>query len=90
MRNLAGVHGVTNKITVKQPRVMAARICEAIEQALERRAEREAKRIDVKVEDGVVTLSGRVYSWEEKLAVAAAARYAPGVTALKDHLRVEP
>ena len=39
------------------------------ERALERRAEREARRINVAVKDGVVTLSGSVQSWAERNAV---------------------
>jgi osmotically-inducible protein OsmY len=89
VRNLGGVRGVTNEIAVKQPQVVAQDVRNAIEQALERRAEREAERIDVQVDNGTVTLSGVVHSWEEKLAVATAARYAPGVVALNERLRVE-
>ena len=89
VRSLNGVRGVVNRITVKPPRVAACRVRQAVDEALERWAEREAQRIDVQVKDGTVILSGRVSSWEEKLAVAAAARRAPGVTALDDCLRVE-
>jgi osmotically-inducible protein OsmY len=89
VRNLGGVQGVTDKIAVKQSKVGAHDVRKAVEEALERRAEREAKRIEVQVDDGTVTLSGVVQSWEEKVAVAAAARYAPGVVMVNDRLRVE-
>ena len=64
VRNLVGVRGVDNQITVRQLRVAPERIRAAIEEALERRAEREARRIDVTVSpDGEVTLAGHVRSW---------------------------
>jgi len=91
VRNLMGVRGVENRITVSQPRVAPGRIREAIEEALERRAEREARRIDVKVSpDGEVTLAGRVHSWAEREAVVASARYLRGVRDVQDRLRIDP
>jgi osmotically-inducible protein OsmY len=62
----------------------------AIEQALERRAAREAKRIHVDVRDGIVTLTGAVHSWAERKSVLAAARFTPGVREIEDRLRTEP
>jgi osmotically-inducible protein OsmY len=90
VRNLTGVSGVENQITVRQPRVAPERIRAAIEEALERRAEREARRIDVTVSpDGEVTLAGRVHSWAEREAVVASARYLRGVHTVRDHLRID-
>jgi osmotically-inducible protein OsmY len=91
VRNLAGVHGVNNQISVRHPRIAPERIRAAIEEALERRAEREARRIDVLVgPDGEVTLSGRVRSWAEREAVVASARYLRGVQTVNDRLRIDP
>ena len=90
VRNLAGVKVVQNKIVVKPLRPVAEHVRKAIEQALERRAEREARRIRVEVHDGTVTLTGSVHSWAERKSLVAAARFTPGVVAIKDHLRVEP
>lgn len=91
VRNLTGVHGVVNQITVRHPKVAPERIRAAIEEALERRAEREARRIDVSVgPDGEVTLTGRVRSWAEREAVVASARYLRGVLAVTDRLRIDP
>ena len=90
VRNLAGVKGVQNKIVVKSLRFVTEHVRSAIEQALERRAEREARRIRVDVLDGIVTLTGSVHSWAERKSLVAAARFTPGVLAVKDHLRVEP
>ncbi len=90
VRNLTGVKAVINKITVAPLKPATHDVRKAIEQALERRAEREAKRIQVDVRDGVATLSGSVHSWAERKSVVAAARFTPGVRNVEDHLRVEP
>lgn len=88
---LMGVHGVVNKITVKASRVDAGEIREAIEDALERRAEREARDIRVEVDDeGVVSLTGQVHAWRDKRAITGAAAHAPGVKSIEDHLRIDP
>lgn len=90
VRYLAGVRGVTNRITVDAPSTDAREIREAIEQALERRAEREAKRIDVTVRDGKVYLAGVVRSWFEKQAVIGTAGHARGVRYVEDNLEIDP
>jgi osmotically-inducible protein OsmY len=90
VRNLTGVKGVASRITVKPAKPVTADVHKAIEQVLERRAEREAKRIRVDVRDGIVTLTGSVHSWAERKSVVAAARFTPGVQDVKDHLVTEP
>jgi osmotically-inducible protein OsmY len=90
VRNMTGVNGVMNRITVKPTKPVTEDVHKAIEQALERRAEREAKRIHLDVRDGVVTLTGSVHSWAERKSVVAAARFTPGVRDVKDLLRTEP
>lgn len=90
VRNLIGVKGVVNRITVKPTKPVTEDVSKAIEQALERRAEREAKRIRVDVRDGLVTLTGSVRSWAERKSVVAAARFTPGVRDVQDNLRTEP
>jgi osmotically-inducible protein OsmY len=87
--NLVGVQGVTNKIRVIQPDAKPEDLREVIERVLARRAERHVRRIEVSVEDGVVTLSGPVDSLEERRALVGAARITPGVHAVDDRLRVE-
>jgi osmotically-inducible protein OsmY len=87
---LAGVRGVTNRITVRRNEVPAETIREAIESTLERRAEREAERIQVAVSDGIVTLRGRVHSWAEKRAILGAVSHAPGVNDVTDDLVIDP
>jgi osmotically-inducible protein OsmY len=89
VRNLTGVKLVLNKITVKPTKPVPEDVRRAIEQALDRRAEREARRIRVDVKDGTVTLTGTVDSWAERKSVVAAARFTPGVQMVEDHLRTE-
>lgn len=90
VERLTGVRGVTNRIEVKPPTVNAARIRTSIESALARRAEREAKRISVAVEEGVVTLEGTVDSWAEKNSLGQLAYYSPGVCKLVNKITVDP
>jgi osmotically-inducible protein OsmY len=90
VRRLQGIKGVTNNIAVAGRKVDAAKVRKAIEETLERRAEREADRIDVEVADGKVTLDGRVHSWPEKQAILESVRHAPGVRAVDADLRIEP
>jgi osmotically-inducible protein OsmY len=89
VRNLAGVHGVTNKIVVHTT-TNPERVRSMIEDVLEVRVDREADRIRVKVEEGEVTLSGAVNSWDEKEAILGAVGHSPGVTAIHDHLLIDP
>jgi osmotically-inducible protein OsmY len=90
VRNLSGVRGVTNRLEVKPPKVAAGEVQKSIEDALERQAEREAKRIKLDVRDGRVTLSGSVRSWAEREAVVGAAKGTPGVRNVEDKLYMEP
>jgi osmotically-inducible protein OsmY len=90
VRNLTGVQGVVNKIMIKPAKPVTDDVRKAIEQVLERRAEREARRIKVEVRGDTVTLTGAVHSWAERKSVLAAARFTPGVRAVEDHLRTEP
>jgi osmotically-inducible protein OsmY len=90
VRRLAGVRGVTNKILVSPTDVEPDDVRLVIEDALERRAEREAERIRVAVSDGAVTLTGKVRSWQEKRAVMGAVSHARGVRSVTDHLIISP
>jgi osmotically-inducible protein OsmY len=90
VRYLTGVSGVTNKITVTATDYDAEQVRAAIEGALGRRAEREAKRIQVEVENGVVTLTGWVHTWLEKQSIIGAAGHAPGIRDVVDRLYIDP
>ncbi len=82
---MRGVIGVTNAIRVRAD-LASADIGDAISRALKRHAEREAKHINIKVEDGTVTLTGKVDSASERDAARGAAWATRGVTAVVDNL----
>lgn len=86
---LPGVRGVLNNIRVSTP-VEPERVKFLIEDVLERRADREAHRIRVNVDEGEVTLTGAVNSWDEKKAILGSISHTPGVTAVHDHLFIDP
>lgn len=87
---LAGVVGVLNMIKILPQVVDPEELREEIEDALDRRAEREANRLRIEVKDGAVELWGRVHSWREKRAVLGSIGHMPGVLAVKEHLRIDP
>jgi osmotically-inducible protein OsmY len=90
VRRLKGVRGVLDKIRIKPVRADPTAVRRRIEQALERRAEREAERIQVAVENGAVTLTGQVHSWQERDSIVGSAAHAPGVHTVNDRLRIDP
>lgn len=90
IRRLTGVVGVVNNITIHKQVVNEEQLREEIEDALETRADREAERLRIEVHDGAVDLWGRVHSWQERRAVLGSISHAPGVTQVRDHLRIDP
>jgi osmotically-inducible protein OsmY len=89
VRDLTGVKGVTNGITVK-PHVQAGEVQAKIEAAFKRSAEIDARRVSVAATDGTVTLSGHVRSWMERQEAERAAWAAPGVSQVDDRITVVP
>ena len=87
---MEGIVGVVNKIRVEPRAVDPQELREQIENALERRADREAERLRIEVKGGVVDLWGRVHSWQDKRAVIGSISHMPGVLDIKDHLSVDP
>lgn len=87
---LAGVVGVVNEITIRARVIDSEELREEIEAALERRADREAERLRIEVKNGAVELWGRVHSWREKRAVLGSVSHMPGVSGVKEHLRIDP
>jgi VCBS repeat-containing protein len=88
VRNLAGVRGVTNNITVTAKGVSAYDVGKSIKEALERRADRTAEHINIETLGSVVTLTGTVPSFGDRRAAEGAAWSAPGVTDVHDELAV--
>lgn len=89
VERLLGVRGVSNRIVINAPIVDEARVRSTIEKALARRAKREAKHLDIKVDEGVVTLQGTVDSWAERNAVERLVSYTPGVRELVNEITVD-
>ncbi|MEY3253184.1 MAG: hypothetical protein RL227_2157 [Pseudomonadota bacterium] len=87
VRDLTGVVGVSNSISIK-PSLTPANINNRIREALSRHAEREAKNIEVMVAGSTVTLRGRVDSWAERAAAQGAAWSAPGINLVVNELKV--
>lgn len=90
VRRLTGVRGVYNNIVVNPSEIKAENVSDTINEELKRRAEQEAKKIQVILKDGTVTLCGPVHSWEERCAVINAASRVPGVVVVKDGLAIKP
>ncbi len=88
VKKLTGVKEVINNITVK-PHITPVAVQGKIEAALQRRATLDAKGIQVKTEDGKVTLEGTVGSWPEKDAAEKTAWSAPGVTRVENKLLIK-
>ena len=88
VRDLTGVKGVTNLITIK-PRVVASEIETEIEAAFERNALIDAEAVDVETSGSKVTLSGTVRNYAERDEAQRVAWAAPGVFSVDNQLSVE-
>jgi osmotically-inducible protein OsmY len=87
VRNLKGVTGVTNLITVT-PRVRPSDLKKKIEDALVRSAQLDAQQIMVDVEGTRAILKGAVRSLAEKKEAERAAWLAPGITAVDNRIAI--
>ena len=84
---MRGVTGMTNDIRITGS-ASPTDIESNIRKAIERHTERELKHLGVAVDDGEVTLTGRVSSAAERAVVWGAARSTPGVRAIVDRLSI--
>ena len=89
VRQVRGVIGVTDTITVKPP-TSPEKVQSVIEDAFKREAEVDARHIKVEVSDHTAKLYGHVHSLHEASAAMGAAAAAPGVAAVESHLMVSP
>ena len=89
VRDLTGVVGVTNNISVR-PHISVADVQAKIQTALKRSAEVDARRINVAATGGKVILSGNVRSWAEREEARHAAWAAPGVREVEDRMAIIP
>ena len=93
VRQVRGVTGVTNTITINPPASPAsarAAIEAAIEQAFRREVEVDARHVKVEVTGHTAKLYGHVRSMREASAAKSAAAAAPGVASVENHLVVTP
>lgn len=84
---LMGVAAVTNLITVK-PTATWTDVTQKIEEAFQRHANLDARRITVVTKNGEVTLTGSVSSWSERDQAVNAAWAAPGVSSVVTEIAV--
>jgi osmotically-inducible protein OsmY len=91
IERLSGVREVVNRIEVRPTvKAEAGEVRAAIQSALERHADREAAKLAVRVDNGVVEVTGVVHTWPEKDAVLGAARGTRGVHKVTDRVLVQP
>ena len=89
VRNVKGVKGVTNVISLK-PKVEPTDIQRRIQEAFKRNAEVDANRIAVETHGSEVILKGTVRSWIEREEAERVAWSAPGITRVDDQIVVSP
>ena len=85
VRNLRGVRGVSNQIALR-PHISAKDVRNKIEQALERAAQLDARKISIEAEDSKVILRGTVRTWAERDEAERAAWSAPGVSEVQNDI----
>jgi osmotically-inducible protein OsmY len=89
VRNVKGVKGITNVISVK-PKVQPTDIKREIQDAFKRNAEVDADRIAVEANGSEVTLKGTVRSWIEREEAERVALSAQCITHVDDRIVVSP
>jgi osmotically-inducible protein OsmY len=87
---LSGVLSIENELTVvPTDDVLDKRIADEVIGALERNVLIDPEEINVRVEEGEVTLTGTVPSWRAEQAAYEAALYTTGVVEVRDNLSVQ-
>jgi osmotically-inducible protein OsmY len=88
VRNLMGVKGIVNDITVTTA-IKTAEVKQKIQDAFKRHAIQDTNGIEVKVLNSTVTLKGHVRTWQEREDAALAAWAAPGVGNVENQLYLQ-
>jgi osmotically-inducible protein OsmY len=86
--NIYGVVDVDNEVELVASGPTPENVERRIKGAMERAATLDAESVEVKSENGTITLRGTVSSWADHDAAVSAAWAAPGVTRVKDHILV--
>ena len=89
VRDLMGVRGVTNRITVKTVVLNPLEIKRRISAALHRSATVDASNIVLEIHGSRVTLAGKVRTWAERKDAEAAAWLSPGVMVVDNKIGVD-
>jgi osmotically-inducible protein OsmY len=89
VRDIPGVRGVSNLITLA-PKVEPKNLKEQIEKTFVRQATLDANNIDVETDGSTVILRGTVRSWAERRDAERIALSAPGVTSVKNEIKIAP
>lgn len=87
VRNLLGVRGVSNEISIK-PRVDTAHLGDEIQHALHRSYYFDPEKVHVTAHGGHIKLTGTVDSWQERRTATSTAWAAPGATSVENDLIV--
>jgi osmotically-inducible protein OsmY len=87
VRNLRGVKGVSNLITM-DPSVSAGNVIHEIKRALHRAAQVDAEKITVETSGSKVILRGNVRTWAEREEAERAAWAASGVSDVQNDIRI--
>lgn len=90
VRNLIGVTGITNLITLKKLPMSTSDAKTRIKNALQRGTHTDPGRIHVDVENQKVTLRGTVSSLAERQSAERVARSTPGVSIVVNDLEIAP
>jgi osmotically-inducible protein OsmY len=86
---IRGASGLVDEIVISNPVPTVEDLEDSIDAAFRRNAALEARDLSLVTSNGTVTVTGAVGSRAERDAAIAAAWAAPGVTDVKDELRVE-
>ena len=89
VRDLMGVCGVTNRITVKTVMLDPNEIKRHISAALHRSATVDASNIVLGIQGSKVTLTGKVRSWAERKDAEAAVWLSPGVMGIDNKIGID-
>jgi osmotically-inducible protein OsmY len=88
--SLSGIVAIINKLAIVPTEdYIDQDIAEDIVDAITRNINVDAESVDVRVKDGVVSLSGSVDDWNAYEATMDAAKFTPGVIDIEDNLIIE-